>query len=639
MIKKFLLTTLLCAAALGASAATETFTYSYANQPCTLGAYGYNSLPQMYGAAMGFYAPAYAGMKITRIDAYLNMDESSYKNISDTRVFMTDKLELEVPSIVNAAVSPVLATWKNKPQFGPASDETVSVLSYELPEPYVIDANPIYIGYKLKVDKVVGEGEKHPILLDKDVVNSDGSFFYYDQGSTNGEWMDAYTNGAAVIVVTIEREVYDYALATIMPDDQYAEVSKDFEVLLTVQNNGKNAINSLSYKYSLNGGAYIEKTLTLEESLAPSLDKSYALLLPFDPVEEIGDYAVDIEITEVNGMPNESDAAATYFILSVLPYKAKNVPLVEEFTALNCGYCPRGYAAMEYLSNTYPDDVVVICYHNDAQGVDPMTVTNTMPVPPADGVQSNPTAGLNRTGIIDPYYGDWQRYGSRPLGIVEDVFRVAAQPTIVDIQIKEVSFNAVDSVINVTTEVTFLKSVADDAYRLGYVLTCDGLWDQSWAQTNYLSRDNSIKDLPLLDEFYSLPAKVYDLTFNDVAINVEAYKGISNSLTGVTVGTPIVNNYSFNVKHIRNTSGRSMLPWLAVDRMRVNAFVIDRSTTYVVNATKFDVGNVYNEVKGIEAAEDDANAVYYDLQGRRVANPDRGIYVKVVNGRSQKVVK
>lgn len=40
---------------------------------------------------------------------------------------------------------------------------------------------------------------------------------------------------------------------------------------------------------------------------------------------------------------------------------------------------------------------------------------------------------------------------------------------------------------------------------------------------------------------------------------------------------------------------------------------------------------------GIGAVEADGGAVYYDLQGRRIANPDKGIYIKVQNGSASKV--
>ena len=43
---------------------------------------------------------------------------------------------------------------------------------------------------------------------------------------------------------------------------------------------------------------------------------------------------------------------------------------------------------------------------------------------------------------------------------------------------------------------------------------------------------------------------------------------------------------------------------------------------------------------GVEGIEVEAGeAVYYDLQGRKIANPDRGIYIKVVNGKATKIVK
>ncbi|MDE6443884.1 MAG: hypothetical protein K2K64_05630 [Muribaculaceae bacterium] len=42
-------------------------------------------------------------------------------------------------------------------------------------------------------------------------------------------------------------------------------------------------------------------------------------------------------------------------------------------------------------------------------------------------------------------------------------------------------------------------------------------------------------------------------------------------------------------------------------------------------------------IGGIDA--EDGEAIYFNLQGQRVAHPDKGIYIRVVNGKSQKVVK
>lgn len=54
-----------------------------------------------------------------------------------------------------------------------------------------------------------------------------------------------------------------------------------------------------------------------------------------------------------------------------------------------------------------------------------------------------------------------------------------------------------------------------------------------------------------------------------------------------------------------------------------------------INVTASQIPTVVEEV----VAEDESNAVYYNLQGVKVANPDKGIYVRVLNGKATKVVK
>lgn len=54
----------------------------------------------------------------------------------------------------------------------------------------------------------------------------------------------------------------------------------------------------------------------------------------------------------------------------------------------------------------------------------------------------------------------------------------------------------------------------------------------------------------------------------------------------------------------------------------------------------YKVGSVTGSVTAVESIEsNDGVAVYYNLQGQRVANPENGIFVKVVNGKAVKVVR
>lgn len=636
-MKKFLLTALLASAVLGASAATESFEFSYCSTSGPVSAIG-TSRAETYGVAMAFYEPAYAGMKITHIDAYLNIDEAALPSFSDFKVFMsaTPPASAAQASILSADVTPQEASW--------GRESGLMVLSYDLPNPYTLTNNGLFIGYYLTVDNVPtskNTAQKYPILIDKSVTETN-AFIINTPSLTEGEWAIAqetiqdFSAGAPIIVVTIERETYDYSLGITRAQNAYAEQGQGSNVILSVNNNGKNAVETIGYRYSIEGGVEETGTLTLEQSLAPDLTRNYQVMIPLVPQENLGEYIVDVTLTEINGHPNESPNASAFFEFDVLPYIPQHTPLVEEYTALSCGYCPRGYVAMEYLSKEYPQDAIVICYHLEFNGArDPMTVTPSAPV----NTTNYPTASIDRVSIIDPYYGDYTNNGTRDMGIIEDMFARAQELAIADIKISNVSVSIPDSVINFSTDVTFMKDANNDAYRIGYVLSCDGLYSPTWKQTNYFSHDQQYKDTPLIQQFYSLPGSVYGLTFNDVAINTTAMRGISNSLTDITPYETKTQSYSIDVKDILNIYRESLNPYVEIHRMYINAFVIDRSNGTIVNACKFPIRSIYSGVESIDAdAQNDADAVYYDLLGRPVNNPENGVYVKVVGGKASKVI-
>lgn len=621
-MKKILLTLLLGALATGASADVQTqeFQWSYCSQNLDIGAFG-TSQPENYSVAMIFNQPNYAGMKITKIDAYINADQSTLANISNTSVFLAGSLtDNDNANLRYSAVTPQVTKLQG---------EDIAVLHYELEEPYVIGSAAVFAGYNLTVDQIPvtnNAGQRYPILVDKNLYQ-EGTCYIRTPYLTENAWdINGYTYGAAVIYLTIEREVVDWGLGAGFLDVQYAEVGKSSDVLLAVTNNGLNPITSISYEYRLDGGEPVSRNVTLQQPLAPGVDARYGVLLPIDAVAEPGEYEISLTLTELNGHPNEAgDGCTAVGELDVFSYMPQHRPLVEEYTALACGYCPRGYVAMEYLSEEYPDDAVVLCYHLEFAGnKDPMTVTGFPPV----SATNYPTASIDRVKVIDPYYGDYEVHGEIDLGIVDDMFSRAKQVAIADINIGSVEVSMPDSVINVKADVTFMKGVENDRYRIGYVLSCDGLYSNTWKQTNYFSRDQNFKDTPLIQQFYALPGSVYGLTFNDVVINAQGMRGIANSVVDVTPYESFTHEYSFDVKDVQNIYRDSLNPYVKIHRMWVNAFIVDRTNGTIVNACKFPVRSVYDAVEGIAADEEAVATVYYDLQGRKVENPDRGIFVK-----------
>ena len=76
-----------------------------------------------------------------------------------------------------------------------------------------------------------------------------------------------------------------------------------------------------------------------------------------------------------------------------------------------------------------------------------------------------------------------------------------------------------------------------------------------------------------------------------------------------------------------------------VNASAAQAWQVANNTTYTIRANFKTMEVSIESATGVENIElDAAEAVYFNLQGQRVANPDKGMYLKVVNGKASKVV-
>lgn len=119
--------------------------------------------------------------------------------------------------------------------------------------------------------------------------------------------------------------------------------------------------------------------------------------------------------------------------------------------------------------------------------------------------------------------------------------------------------------------------------------------------------------------------------YKDTHFTVTAPAG--NNLTGIVFnGYNIGTNWSYSNGTVQ---GNTWLP-----SGDVNSVTIGKTETGN-NPTIKSMTVYYNADSGVEEilAADDSEAVYFDLQGRKVLNPERGIFVKMVNGKALKVVK
>ena len=111
-------------------------------------------------------------------------------------------------------------------------------------------------------------------------------------------------------------------------------------------NYGTSALSEISYSWS--EGTYSGNgTYTLETPLQPS--ERVTVPVTVGPCGECGRSRLDVTVDTFNGEPNGDPRKSASGAFYVMPFMPVNRPLVEEFTGLRCGYCPRGYVAMEEM--------------------------------------------------------------------------------------------------------------------------------------------------------------------------------------------------------------------------------------------------------------------------------------------------
>lgn len=606
MIKKLISSCLLGVAVFTAAAAESSVTYTYATDR-----YGYwgKAKSEIYDIAIRISDPALAGKKITAIRALINTDEG----IESTSLWLSKELTLEkidgvkvnVPDTYSADVPIESCTL-------PDDENAYGQLSVTLDTPYELTTDGIYVGYSLTVpaipkDETLTLGQRYPIMLSY----CDNPESLYVRASKDFlKWVpyNDKLGAAAMIYVTIEGDFAEYCVGIKNIPTTYAAVGEDFSVKASVSNIGASPVSSLGYSYSIDGKDF-EKTIELDTPLNPDFVNNAVVEFPIDAVSELGDYTLDLKINSVNGGENESTLASASTTVSVLPFVPVHRPMLEEFTGTWCGWCTRGFWALEKLNELYGDDVVLAAYHNG----DPMAMSS-YPV----SVSGFPSATLNRNGIEDPYYGN----ANDGFGMKKEVEASMESVVPAAIEVKAWWANEDKTEISVKSEATFLEDKTNAGYKVGYLLINNGLTGEGsdWDQTNYFPNYASSYAGTDLEVLTTWPSSVPGLVFNDVVVDNSAMMGVDESVPAdVVYNTPYESSFSFDIESNSIIQDK--------DKLYVAAFIINPKGT-ILNSIKVKVDG-FSAVNAVESDVKEVSAEYYNLSGVRVANPGRGIFLKV----------
>ena len=582
---------------LGAAATDIDFTYNTNNEDYK--AYGFDKR-ETYDVAIKLQDPAYIGAKVTGITVGVPVLDPAIENVS---AWMSSELKIEnklnAPDITSKA--------------GTVTDE---VLNVTFDEPYTITADGVWIGYSLTITDLSKDYNwpGSPVAVIESEENLDKGLWIHSSRSRL-QWVNLGSSLSAVstMVVHLSTGFGPNDVALTLPADSYIVRNEQMGVPMTLINHGSEPLEELTYSYSI-GDFTGSGTYHLDTPLG-ALGKPASVELPVGPVATLGEFPFKVSLETSNGKPNNDPYRRGEGQMNVWPVIPVTRPLVEEYTGLNCGYCPRGYVAMEEMNKQYGDMFVGLAYHTQSYETAMVTVKDMdFPV----YVDGYPKGSVNRETVTDPanlaYL--WPKAATQIVPMSVDVTADWANG---------------GTEIKARGKVTFVKDMTDANYKLSFALVADGLQNESWKQKNYYSgkkKGDGIES-DLWDIFLNGGSSISGLVYNDVVAYYKDIMGIDGSIpANVKAGEPIEYEYTFPMDQVLTVSKKQFLNEGCT--LHAVAIVVDAETGYSVNCNKS--ADLKYEPSGVQSVANDGAQVvkveYRNLQGIRIAAPEDGIYIR-----------
>lgn len=407
---------------------------------------------------------------------------------------------------------------------------------------------------------------------------------------------------------------------TVSPSDEYVNVP------IRLMNWGTNPVSQITYTL------YDYETQETSEPINMDFETPFADMLdveiPIKPGKTVGESDVMLNITLVDGQYNSATIPYTIITRSTVLQAPKKRVVFEDVTGLWCQYCPRGIALMEYLERIHPDDFIGISIHDDEMRTNAYTELMSK-------WTGRPYITYNRYDKVNSYTGEGE-------------YNMAmSQTACFDINVKANFDESGNNIIVSTDVLPCLPTDENDKYEVAYVLTADGLKNDSWVQNVHAGEWDGIEGLPEeYAPFLGGVSEVRGLTFNQVAI---ASKGVEYGVEGSLTAPYTVGEMQNPTVTFENISQHNLIQ----DRSKLNVCAliicstIDPNTkavtkTVIDNAAKCRVGND-NSGTGIKELTDSADSAitgYYSLDGRRLNAPAKGVtIVRYANGKTIKIQK
>ena len=388
---------------------------------------------------------------------------------------------------------------------------------------------------------------------------------------------------------------------------------------LLITNYGRTAIRNFDYTLSFNGKELMSKNYVLTNPL--NRMEGITIEIDVPPHTQVSETDLLFTITKVNGELN----SATFNYATLPRVTVTKVPhrkvVVEEYTGMWCGFCPRGIALMENLAHKYGDDFIGIAIHT-GRGYEPLNCEDY--AWKAAEYKSRPSLTMNRDLTLGSYIAQTEFETERSKGAYMDI-EVSAM------------WDKDKNNITVTPNVTFRLNREEAPYGFAYVLTEDSMSNPNWVQYNNYSGSTDDRGITKeFDYFIDAPRDIRNLENNFVAIAAE---GVKAPLTGY-IKTPIKADEPQSHTYIfRNISNKKIIQ--DKSKLKVCVLLINKTTGRIENAAKCTISEPNTTaISSLSQREGQVvETARYTLDGRRITTPQKGInIVKYSDGRVSKEV-
>lgn len=473
----------------------------------------------------------------------------------------------------------------------------------------------LFVGFNYKQTS-----SNYPIGVNSEV---DGPFFVYanipaSKGGSGETWYQFQSGGMGLAIQLIVEG--DFAPNSVQPLD-FGNVmvakGKTKNVAVKFRNLGSK-FTSIDYTISLDGKAGAEQHLDFGKDFG--LGGTHTVEIPFAAASELGNNAITLTVTKVNGAENACAIKTATGTLYTVEREFVKRSVVEQFTGTGCGNCPSGHVAMHNMHNLYGDQFIGIALHQFNQS-DPMyNISYDL------GFTGAPQCMVNRSsGVLAPYE-------QMPEVLKASLNEIAlAEVTVAG------TFTDEDTKVNATASVESL--VAGD-YNIAFMLTADGLTGttKSWKQSNYFckggGRYNSQASMPDDLKFLWDMGSSYVETYNDVLI-ASSYVSSNNK---ATLPTLVANGTVSSEYTMKMPTKVALKKALKLDQIYVVALLLDKKTGAIVNAGRARVTGSTG-IEDVTTGSEATVVARYNVNGVQIAAPVKGInIVKMSDGTTRKVL-